>query len=154
MKVAKLGVGFILIVLSPFIVFQSIAALFVSAVSKSSQASGPAGVLMAFSFLVSGIVYIATHNSDKLGGDIANAIILVLFGAIAMLSAGGVFGDLIIWIWIGFIVGLGFLIWHYIIHRSATKNSVQQQNYNQNNYYQQNQSAPTRMQTRSARHHR
>ncbi|MFD1418484.1 hypothetical protein [Companilactobacillus keshanensis] len=151
MKIAKLVVGIILIVLSPFIVFQSIAALFVSTVSKNGSASGPAGVLMAFAFLVSGIVYIVTHNSTKLGGDIANAIILVLFGAIAMFSAGNTFGDLIIWIWIGFIIGLGFLIWHYILHLSAKKKTPQRPNYNQNNYYQ---SEPTRMQTRSARHHR
>lgn len=132
MKITKLVFGILMIILSVFIVFQSTAMGFLNTFSNKGSHSGTGGMIMAVAYLAAGIVYIATKNQIKLGGDIANAVILVLFGLVALTSADKTFQDLIVWIVLGFIIGLGFLIWHILINKKSQSNN-HPTNYNQIN---------------------
>ncbi|MFC6177570.1 hypothetical protein ACFQAV_12050 [Companilactobacillus huachuanensis] len=155
MRITKLVVGILMIVLSVFIVFQSMAAGLLNAIENKGATSGSAGILMALAYLISGIVYLATKSKKGLGGDIANAIILGLFGVMALASANKSFGDLMIWIVLGFIIGLGFLIWHLLTNRGAKNNIVTDQ-YMNNGYNQSNgqqSQYPSRLELHSRRHH-
>ncbi|WP_225354111.1 hypothetical protein [Lacticaseibacillus saniviri] len=49
-----------------------------NSLSENGQVGGTAGVLLSIMFLVSGIVYISTRKQEKLGGDIACAIMLAI----------------------------------------------------------------------------
>ena len=120
MKTTKLVIGIMMIVLSLFIFVQSMAAGLVNSVENNGHTSGSAGIIMAFAYIVAGIVYIATHNREGLGGDISNAVILGLFGLMGLANADKNFGDLGIWIWLGFIIGFGILIWHILRNRKQT----------------------------------
>lgn len=153
MKTTKLVVGILMIVLSFIIGFQGMAAGILNAFADKGATSGSAGILMAIAYMVSGIVYLATQSKQGLGGDIANAIILGLFGFIAIFNANKLFGDLIVWIILGFLIGFGFLIWHVIKNKSIQKKV--QNTSQQNNFYMQNQSShyPSRAQYRAMHRH-
>ncbi len=167
MKTTKLVIGILLIIISPFIVFQSMAAGIVNTIENKGGTSGSMGILIALAYLIAGIVYISTKGSKSLGGDIANTIILGLFGLVALVGANKNFTDLAIWITLGFIIGIGFLIWHILINKKqhkvdnqATNNNFinqpyqTQQNYNQmpSNNTQTSNNYPSRSQLRSQRH--
>lgn len=122
MKVSKLVAGILLIVLSVFIVFQSGVAGLGNAISGNGQVSGSAGVLLAIMFLASGIVYLATRKKTSLGGDIACMIMLVIAALMGWTNAGS-YSDLLIWSWLGFIVGVGFFVWHLLVNKKSTKQS-------------------------------
>ena len=144
-----------MIVLSLFIFFESMAAGFVNTVENKGNTSGSAGVIMAIGFLATGIVYIVTRKKSGLGGDIANAIILGLFGIVGLANSDKVYQDLLVWIILGFIIGFGFLIWHIITSRinnnSNMKNQTQASNYSSNQEFN---SMPTRSQYRQRRNHK
>lgn len=120
MKVSKLVIGIIMIVLSVFIVFQSGAAGLGNAMSGNGEVSGSAGVMLAVMFLASGIVYIATRKRDGLGGDIACLIMLVIAALMGWTNAGS-YSDLMIWSWLGFIIGVGFFVWHFVVNKKGQK---------------------------------
>lgn len=122
MKVSKLVAGILLIVLSVFIVFQSGVAGLGNAISGNGQVSGSAGVLLAIMFLASGIVYLATRKKSGLGGDIACMIMLVIAALMGWTNAGS-YSDLLIWSWLGFIVGVGFFVWHLLVNKKGAKQS-------------------------------
>lgn len=116
MKVTKLVIGILMIVFSLFIAFQSMAVGISDSMQNSKHVSGSAGIMVALFYLVAGIVYLATRKMKKLGGDIANMIILLITGIIG-LSDVGVFSDLKIWSWFAIIVGVGFFVWHFLVNR-------------------------------------
>ena len=97
MKTSKLVVGIISIVLSILVALQSCAAGLSNALESNGEVSGTAGVLLAISFLVAGIVAICTRNGGK--GGYVSAGFYVFFGLIAMMMAGS-YADL---------AGTGFL---------------------------------------------
>ncbi|WP_048703585.1 hypothetical protein [Companilactobacillus ginsenosidimutans] len=141
MKATKITVGILMILISILILIQSMAAGFVNSVENNGHTSGSAGVIMSFAYLLCGILYLATQKMKSIGGDIATAAILILFGLISLASADKNFGDLTIWIWLGFIIGTGFLTWHILINRKQSNNQPPRirQQYNQNNYQEPNQ---------------
>lgn len=144
-----------MIVLSLFIFFESMAAGFVNTVENKGNTSGSAGIIMAIGFLATGIVYIVTRKKNGLGGDIANAIILGLFGIVGLANSDKVYQDLLVWIILGFIIGFGFLIWHIIANKISSNSSIKHQS--QVNNYSSNQgsnSMPTRAQYRQRRNHK
>ena len=93
MKTSKLVVGIISIVLSILVALQSCAAGLSNALESNGEVSGTAGVLLAISFLVAGIVAICTRNGGK-GGYVSTGF-YVFFGLIAMMMAGS-YADLTI----------------------------------------------------------
>ena len=97
MKTSKLVVGIISIAL------QSCAAGLSNALESNGEVSGTAGVLLAISFLVAGIVAICTRNGGK-GGYVSTGF-YVFFGLIAMMMAGS-YADLTIWAVLSIIFGI------------------------------------------------
>lgn len=118
MKVTKLVIGIIQIILSVFIVFQA-AAVGVDKISGNSithLSGGSAGILCAILYLATGIVYICTHNKERMGGDITCLIMMLIAWFVAITNASK-FSDLMLWGWIAFIIGVGFFVWHLILNR-------------------------------------
>lgn len=111
MKTTKLVVGILMIIFSVFIIFQSSLVGVSDAFSGKGALSGSAGLLVAILYLASGIVYIVTRKSDKMGGDIAG-LVMMLIAWITGLGNVGIYKDLQIWSWLAFIIGIGFFAWH------------------------------------------
>lgn len=103
MKTSKLVVGIISIVLSILVALQSCTAGLSNALESNGEVSGTAGVLLAISFLVAGIVAICTRNGGK-GGYVSTGF-YVFFGLIAMMIAGS-YADLTIWAVLSIIFGI------------------------------------------------
>ena len=120
MKTTKLVAGIMEIVLSAFIVFQSMATGFVNAVEENGSASGSMGIFVALAYLITGIVYLSSKKSKKLAADSINMVILVLVGVIALMDTG-IYADLLIWAWLGIIIGAGFFIWHLVVNKKSAK---------------------------------
>ncbi|MCI1987326.1 MAG: hypothetical protein LKJ69_12435 [Lactobacillus sp.] len=121
MKVTKLVVGILQIVISLFIFLQSCAVGVGHALeSKTSDAGGSVGVFVGIFFLATGIVYIATRKSEKLGGDIAGLVMMLISWLFGITNAAD-YSDLAIWGWIAFIIGVGFFVWHLLANRQAKR---------------------------------
>lgn len=119
MKTTKLVIGILMIVFSVFIFFQASMAGLGNAVAANGQTSGSSGIFLAIMYLASGIVYICTRNKEKMGGDIAGLVMMIL--ASMMGFNAGSYSDLVIWSWLAFIIGVGFFIWHLMINRKSKK---------------------------------
>lgn len=120
MKTTKLVIGILMIVLAFIIAIQSMIAGMGNAMSNNGETSGSLGFLIAIFYLVAGIVYIVTKKATKLTADIVNAVILCLGWLIAIAGAGS-YADLNVWGWLGLIIGLGFLTWHYMQNKKLNK---------------------------------
>jgi len=120
MKVTKLVVGILQIAIAVFIVFQSMAVGIGHAMENSSDTGGTAGMITAILFLTTGIVYISTRKSPKLGGDIAGLVMMLFTWLFAITNAHD-YSDLQIWGWLAFIIGVGFFVWHLIANKKAKK---------------------------------
>lgn len=103
MKTSKLVVGIISIVLSILVALQSCAAGLSNALESNGEVSGTAGILLAISFLVAGIIAICTRNGGK-GGYVSTGF-YVFFGLIALLMAGS-YADLTFWAVLSIIFGV------------------------------------------------
>ncbi|MCT7881580.1 MAG: hypothetical protein N4P84_08665, partial [Lactobacillus crispatus] len=66
--------------------------------------------------------YIATRKSEKLGGDIAGLIMMLITWIFAITNAHD-YEDLMFWGWLAFIIGVGFFVWHYMINKKASNKS-------------------------------
>lgn len=123
MKVTKLVVGILQLVIACFMIFQSCAVGVSHAFeNKNSDAGGTAGAFAAILFLAAGIVYIATRKSQKLGGDIAGMVLMLIAWIFAIANAGD-YSDLMIWGWLAFIIGVGFFLWHLLFNHKLKKSS-------------------------------
>lgn len=120
MKTTKLVVGILMIILSVFIVFQSMAVGVGDAIANSHHVSGSAGIFVAILYLAAGIIYLATKSKKGLGGDIANLVLLLIAWIIGV-SNVGMYSDLKIWSWLAFIIGVVFFVWHLIKNKKAKK---------------------------------
>lgn len=119
MKVTKLVVGILQILIAVVILVQSCAVGASHALeNNTSDAGGTVGVLAAILFLATGIVYIATRKSEKLGGDIAGLVMMLITWILGITNAHD-YGDLQIWGWLAFIIGVGFFLWHLIANKKA-----------------------------------
>ena len=96
MKVWKLVSGILSIILSVFVVFQSMMAGVANSLSANGEVGGSAGLFVAILLLAGGIVSIVVRKSEKKGGNIA---LIVLFGIAALFGfvGAGSYGDLYIW---------------------------------------------------------
>ena len=108
MKTAKLVIGIISIVLFMIIMFQSCATGVVNALeSNNEDVSGSAGLLLAISMLIGGIIGIAARKSK--GGSITAGAFYIL-GSIIGFANLGTFGDLIVWSVLALLFGLLFIV--------------------------------------------
>lgn len=119
MKVTKLVVGILQMVLAAFILFQSCAIGASHAMeNKTNDSGGTVGLIVAALFLVCGIVYVATRNSQGLGGDIAGLVLMIIAWILGITNAHD-YGDLQIWGWLALIIGLVFFVWHLMLNKKA-----------------------------------
>lgn len=117
MKVTKLVVGILQILFAVVILVQSCAVGASHALeNKTSDVGGSIGIFAAILFLATGIVYIATRKSQKLGGDIAGLVMMLITWILAISNAHD-YTDLQIWGWLAFIIGVGFFVWHLIVNK-------------------------------------
>lgn len=94
MKTTKLVIGIISIVLSILIALQSCAAGLSNILESNNEISGSAGMLLAISFIIAGIVAICTRKGGK-GGYVCTGF-YVIAGLLGLLCAGS-YTDLNIW---------------------------------------------------------
>lgn len=95
MKTWKLVSGILSIVMSLFVVFQSMIVGIDNSLNRSQEVSGSAGLIVAILMLVAGIVSIVTRKGEK-GGSIAVCILFFLAALIGFPNAG-TYEDLKIW---------------------------------------------------------
>lgn len=100
-----------MIILSVFIFIQSSAVGVSDAIEGGQHASGTSGMFVAILYLASGIVYLSTKKSTKMGGDIASLVMMVFAWIIGLVDVG-IYADLVIWAWLALIIGVGFFVWH------------------------------------------
>ena len=83
MKTWKLVSGIISIVLSVFVVFQSMMAGLANALEESGQSSGSAGLVVSICMLCGGIVSIVSRKNNSKGTNIA---LIILFGLATLIG--------------------------------------------------------------------
>ena len=96
MKIWKLVSGILSMVLFAFVAFQSCAAGVANSLSENGEQSGSAGIILAIFMLAGGIVSVATHKKEGIGGDIA-VTVLDFIAAFFGFTMAGSFKDLRIW---------------------------------------------------------
>lgn len=107
MKTTKLVIGIISMVLFVLISLQSCVAGLGNALSENGEVSGTAGLMVAFSMLIAGIVGVATRKGFA-GGIVAGCFYAL--GGIIGIANYGSYGDLMIWSILSFIFALVFVI--------------------------------------------
>lgn len=123
MKTTKLVAGILMIVLSVFILFQSTVAGVGNALSDNGETGGSGGLFTAIIFLVAGIVYLASKSKKKLTADTINMVLLLIAWIFALTSAGS-YGDLVVWGWLAFIIGVGFFVWHLLVNKKGKQSTL------------------------------
>ena len=95
MKTWKLVSGIISIVLSVFVVFQSMMAGLANALEANEQSSGSAGLVVSICMLCGGIVSIVSRKNNSKGTNIA---LIILFGLATLTGfvLAGNYSDLIL----------------------------------------------------------
>ena len=95
MKTWKLVSGIISIVLSVFVVFQSMIAGLANALEESGQVSGSAGLVVSICMLCGGIVSIVSRKNNSKGTNIA---LIILFGLATLTGfvLAGNYSDLLV----------------------------------------------------------
>lgn len=96
MKTWKLVSGIISIVLSVFVVFQSMIAGLANALEESGQVSGSAGLVVSMCMLCGGIVSIVSRKNNSKGTNIALLILFSLATLTGFVLAEN-YSDLYIW---------------------------------------------------------
>ena len=101
MKTWKLVSGIISIVLSVFVVFQSMMAGLANALEESGQSSGCAGLVVSICMLCGGIVSIVSRKNNSKGSNIA---LIILFGLATLTGfvLAGNYSDLIYMVFLVF----------------------------------------------------
>ena len=94
MKTWKLVSGIISIVLSVFVVFQSMIAGLANALEESGQVSGSAGLVVSMCMLCGGIVSIVSRKNNSKGTNIA---LLFSLATLTGFVLAGNYSDLYIW---------------------------------------------------------
>lgn len=95
MKTWRLVSGILCCVLSAYIVFQSMAAGLLIALSQSSDKGASAGIVVAGLVLAAGVVSIVARKGGK-GGNIALLVLFALAALMAFTNAK-IYQDLTVW---------------------------------------------------------
>lgn len=88
MKTWKLVSGIISIILSVFVVFQSMMSGLANALEESGQSSGSAGLIVSICMLCGGIVSIVSRKNNSKGTNIALLILFSLTTLTGFVLAG------------------------------------------------------------------
>lgn len=109
MKTARLVIGIISMVLFVFVSFQSCAAGLGNALAANNETSGSSGLLIAFCFLIAGIIGVATRNKSK-GGPITAGCFYALGGVIGIATDSTLYADLKVWAVLSLIFAAVFIL--------------------------------------------
>ncbi len=109
-SIARLVISIVSFVICVIVLIQSCATGFVNALEESKDVSGSAGFILTIFILVGAIVGIVTRNSRSKAGPIVAGAFYLLGGLLALLFAGGTYGDLIIWAVISIVFGIFFIV--------------------------------------------
>lgn len=126
MKIWKMVSGIISMVLFLLVSLQSCAVGLYNTLEDNSEFGGSGGILLAIFMLTAGIVSLATHKQDGIGGDIA-VLSLMFIAAFFGVSLAGGYSDL--YVWSCWCILCGVLALVFIIIKSTKKKP----NYNQSN---------------------
>ena len=96
MKIWKLVSGILSIVLSLFIIFQSMIAGLANTLEENGEVGGSAGIIVAILLLTIGVISIVVRNSTGKGGNIA-IIVLAALATITGFGGAGSYSDLKVW---------------------------------------------------------
>lgn len=107
MKTSRTVIGIISIVLFVLVSFQSCAVGLGNVIADNGEASGGAGLILAFCMLIAGIVGIATRKTK--GGTITSGCFYAVGGLIGIANVG-TFEDLKIWSILSFIFAAVFIL--------------------------------------------
>ena len=107
MKTTRLVVGIISIVLFLVVAFQSCAAGIGNTLADNGKVSGSAGVLLAFAYLIAGIISVAARKSQ--GGAITALCFYILGGIVGIANVGS-YKDLMVWSVLSFIFAAILLV--------------------------------------------
>lgn len=107
MKTARMVIGIISMVLFLFVTFQSCAVGLGNTLAENGEASGTAGLLLALSMLIAGILGVAGRKSKPC--TIVAGAFYALGGIIGIANIG-TFADLQIWSILSFIFAVFFII--------------------------------------------
>lgn len=139
MKVWKLVSGILSIILSVFVVFQSLLVGVLQAFTISKEMGGIAGIVVAVILLTGGIVSIVMREGSN-GADIALILLFSIGGVIGLLFANEKFKDLYIWAYWCLLCAGGAgdsMIYRAIGKRKEKelwKNMQENPNFSQHNY--------------------
>lgn len=114
----KKVIGIISIVLFFIITFQSCIVGVGNSLMDSSEVSGSAGLLLAFTMLLGGIFALVSKNSK---GILITSIVFYIVGGIIGIANVGTYTDLKIWSVLVFIFA-GLLIYHFIKNKEIYNN--------------------------------
>lgn len=103
-------IGILSIVLFFIITFQSCAAGFGNALAQNNEASGSAGMILAFAMLLAGIFALVSKNNK---GIVITSIVFYIIGGILAIPNVGTYADLKIWAIVSFVFA-ALLIFHLI----------------------------------------
>lgn len=110
MRVTKLVVGILMIVLSVWLFIQALLGGFLGIIANRNIIAGVLEMLMCGLFMAAGIVYIATENSEGLGGDIAGFVLMIIAGLFGIVC--WTYNWMILYGILALVIGIGFFIWH------------------------------------------
>jgi|SRR5699024_8909213 len=113
----KKVIGVISIVLFLLVSLQSCVAGIGNTLSESGEVSGSAGMLLAISMLIAGIIAIMSKTSK---GMTVTSIVFYAFGGLIGISNVGSYGDLKIWSILSLIFG-GLILFHLIKNKEDYK---------------------------------
>ncbi len=125
MKTTRLITNIISMVLFAVIMFQSCAAGVVNSIDKNGSLSGTAGVILAFSMLIAGIVGIAARK--HIGGILTSGLFYFLSALLAFAYVGD-FSDLAIWATVSLIFSALQFIGYVAIDHSNENEFMQKLN--------------------------
>lgn len=104
-----------MILVSIVILFQNRHLLLLGSINNIAASE----LIMASAYLVAAIIYIITRNFQSIGGDIAGGAVLGFFGIASFFRVNAMLSNLSIWIWLGFLIAITFLVWHIRINQTA-----------------------------------
>ncbi|WP_263008801.1 hypothetical protein [Bombilactobacillus thymidiniphilus] len=137
MKLTKIISGIALILMAIIIVIQFKFDSFLQALLGYADLGSTTSILVALAFLVVGTVYIVCSSSPSIVPSVVGFVILLLGGAMGIINALR-FPGIMVWSWIGIIIGIAVII-ASLVTRYLVEPSVDQYgNAHSNSYYDNN----------------
>lgn len=137
MKLAKIVAGIAFMIMSFIIMIQYQFQSFFKALSGSIELGASASVVLALAFLVAGIIYLVTYNRHKVLSTVIASLVLIIAGIYGIMHSF-LFPGLIIWSWVGIIIGVIIVIAQLVYNHYFQPDLDQYGNSHSSSYYDNN----------------